>query len=54
MLHQMHLDCTWRGASELLPKADLMPILKVVDMGAWEGPGVPHPDLEASVWLPRG
>lgn len=53
-LPQVHLDCTWRGAPELLPKADLRSILKVADMGVWEGPGVPRADLEASAWLPRG
>lgn len=52
-LHQVHLDCTWRGAPELLPKADLVSIRKVADIGVWEGPGEGHADLEASAWLPR-
>lgn len=38
----------------MLPKADLMAVLEVADMGVWEGHGVPCADLEASVWLPRG
>lgn len=53
-LHQVHLDCTWRGAPDLLPKADLMAVLEVADTGVWEGHGTPRADLEASAWLPRG
>lgn len=53
-LHQVHLDCTWRGAPGLLPKADLMSILKAADMGAWEGPDTPCADVEAPTWCQHG
>lgn len=52
-LYQVHLHCTWRGAQKLLSKSGLLSIPRV-DTGVWEGPGVPHADLEASVWLPQG
>lgn len=54
-LHQVLLDCTWRGAPDLPPKADLIKtVLKVADMRMWERAGVPRADLEASAWLLRG
>lgn len=45
--------CTWRRAQKLLSEFDLLSVPRV-HTGVWEGLGVSHAQLEASVWLPRG